>query len=297
MADETPAQPSGPSESPPPPVEVVTEGTGRVRPDQAIGPRTAFVVDASASMQQISSTLLRIAGFSVESFGSPAAAVQRSIDRCPDLMVVEPRSPGIDALATMRLLHELHRERRPVVIWCTTVVPEPEQVEEGSRLGLRGVIVKPFRLEALTSLVLRVCREEDRDRRLSGLGVPRDQLAARSLDERATRLWAEVEDELEAGAPRPLSMVRVWAPGPGLAAAVRAALRSTDTVGRASDGRLVVLLPDVEADGAGVVAGRLARALGALHPAAQVTPLTRRPEETPLELLDRPLPEATPRPG
>jgi CheY-like chemotaxis protein len=297
MADETPAQPSGMAESVPAPVEVVTEGTGRVRPDQAIGLRCAFVVDASSSMQLISTTLLRIAGFSVESFGSPAAAVQRSIDRRPDLMVVEPRSPGIDALATMRLLRELHRDRSPVVVWCTTVVPGPEQVEEGSRLGLRGVIVKPFRLEALTSLVLRVCREEDRDRRLGGLGVPRDQLAARSLDERATRLWAEAEDELESGAPRPLSMVRVWAPGAGLGAAVRAALRTTDTVGRASDGRMVVLLPDVDAAGAEVVAGRLARALSALHPAARVMPVTRRPEETPLELLDRALPEATPQPG
>jgi PleD family two-component response regulator len=297
MADETPAQPSGRSESPPPPVEVVTEGTGRVRPDQAIGPRSAFVVDASASMQQISSTILRIAGFSVESFGSPAAAVQRSIDRCPDLMVVEPRSPGIDALATMRVLRELHRERRPVVIWCTTVVPEPERVEEGSRLGLRGVIVKPFHLGALTSLVLRVCREDDRDRRLSGLGVPRDQLAARSLDERATRLWAEAEAELETGAPRPLSMVRVSAPGAELGAAVRSALRTTDTVGRASDGSMVVLLPDVDAAGAEAVARRLGRALGAVAPAARVATLTRRPEEAPVDLLDRALAETTPRPG
>ena len=42
--------------------------------------------------------------------------VPDGIDRCPDLMVVEPRSPGIDALATMRVLHELHGEGLTVML-------------------------------------------------------------------------------------------------------------------------------------------------------------------------------------
>ena len=275
-----------------PPVEVVPENTGRVSPEQAIGPRYAFVVDASASMQLISTTLLRIAGFSVETFGAPAAAVQRSIDRCPDLMVVEPRSPGIDALATMRVLLELHGERRPAVIWCTTVVPAPEQVEEGSRLGLRGVIVKPFRLEALTSLVLRVCREEERERRLRQLGVPAAQLAMRLLDEQATRRWVDAEAEVGAAPLRSLSMVRVAAPGAGHLAAVRSALRSTDTVGRGPDGSLVVLLPDVDEAGAAVVATRVARALEAVKPGVRVEAVTRRFAERPVDLLMRAVPDA-----
>lgn len=281
----------------PPPVEVVPEGTGRIRPDQAIGPRVAFVVDASTSMQLISSTLLRIAGFTVESFGAPAAAVQRSIDVRPDVMVVEPRSPGIDAMATMRVLRELHQGHEPVVIWCTTVVPDAHQVEEGSRLGLRGVIIKPFRLEALTSLVLRACRDDDRDRRLRQLGVPAVQLAARSLDESATRLWARAEGEAGPHGPRPLSIVRVSGPGHEVAAVVRAALRATDTVGRAPDGSLVVLLPDVDESGAAAVAGRLGRAVAAVDPQAQILALTRRDGEAPLQLLDRSLPEVTPSPG
>ena len=297
MSPDEPEQIPAVEDPAPPPVEVVPEGTGRVRPDQAIGPRRAFVVDASASMQLISTTLLRIAGFTVESFGSPAEAVQRSIDLRPDLMVVEPRSPGIDALATMRVLRELHRDHAPVVIWCTTVVPEPDQVDEGSRLGLRGVIIKPFRLEALTSLVLRVCRDEDRDRRLRELGVPSEQIASRSLDEHATRLWAQVEGETVAAAPRPLSMVRVTAGGAEVGAAVRGALRSTDTVGRAPDGSLVVLLPDVDEAGAAVVAARLTRAVAGVEPGARVVPVSRGPAEEPVELLERSLPEVTPRHG
>jgi DNA-binding response OmpR family regulator len=297
MAPDEPEQLPDVEDPAPPPVEVVPEGTGRVRPDQAIGPRRAFVVDGSSSMQLISSTLLRIAGFTVESFGAPAHALKRAIDLRPDLMIVEPRSPGIDALATMRMLRELHRDHAPVVIWCTTVVPEPDQVDEGSRLGLRGVIIKPFRLEALTSLVLRVCRDEDRDRRLRELGVPSDQIAARSLDEHATRLWAKVEGETVSAQPRPLSMVRVTAGGPAVGAAVRGALRSTDTVGRAPDGTLIVLLPDVDEAGAATVAARLTRAIAGVEPEARVLPVTRHPAEEPVELLERSVPEVTPRHG
>jgi len=280
-----------------PAVEVVPEGTGRVRPEQAIGPRLAFVVDASQSLQRISSTLLRIAGFTVESFGDPRAAVKRSIDHRPDVMVVEPRSPGFDALATMRVLCELHGENRPAVIWCTTVVPDPAQVDEGSLLGLRGVILKPFRLEALTSLALRVCREEDRERRLRELGVPADQLLTRILDQAATQLWARAEAEIAPGPPpRSLSIVRIGAPGAEVVAAVRGALRATDTVGRGPDGSLVVLLPDVDAEGAAAVAARLARVVADLDPRAAVEPVTRRPGEEPLDLLRRTHPEAAPQP-
>src|SRR5438105_729613 len=176
MSPDEPEQIPAVEDPAPPPVEVVPEGTGRVRPDQAIGPRRAFVVDASASMQLISTTLLRIAGFTVESFGSPAEAVQRSIDLRPDLMVVEPRSPGVGA-------------------------------------------------------------------------------------------------------------------------AVRGALRSTDTVGRAPDGSLVVLLPDVDEAGAAVVAARLTRAVAGVEQGARVVPVSRGPAEEPVELLERSLPEVTPRHG
>jgi CheY-like chemotaxis protein len=212
-------------------------------------------------------------------------------------MVVEPRSPGIDALATMRVLRDLHQGREPVVIWCSTVLPDPHQVEEGSRLGLRGVIVKPFRLEALTSLVLRVCRDEDRDRRLRELGVPPVQIATRRLDESATRVWAHVEGEAGPHGPRPLSIVRVSAPGPDVGAVVRGALRATDTVGLAPDGSLVVLLPDVDEAGAAAVAERLSRAVAAVDPGAHILALTRREGEAPVELLDRTPPEVTPSPG
>ena len=115
--------------------------------------------------------------------------------------------------------------------------------------------------------------------------------------EQATRLWAQVEGETVAAAPRPLSMVRVTAGGAEVGAAVRGALRSTDTVGRAPDGSLIVLLPDVDEAGAAVVAARLTRAVAGVEPGARVVPVSRGPAEEPVELLERSLPEVTPRHG
>ena len=254
------------------------------------------MVDASASVQQISSTLLRIAGFTVESFGDPGAAVQRSIDLRPDVMVVEPRSPGIDVLAMMRVLRELHGDRAQVVVWCTTVVPEPAQVEEGSRLGLRGVVIKPFRLEALTSLVLRVCRDEERDRRLRELGVPDLQLAARTLDAGATRLWAQAEAEAGSRAPRPLSIVRVS--GAGSRRRRRGPRRpALHRHGRLRPGRQPRRPPPRRRRlrrrrrRPSRPGGRRGRGR------AQVVPVTLGPEEAPIELLERTLPGVTPAGG
>lgn len=89
-------------------------------------------------MHVIATTLLTIAGFSVETFDIPAAALQRAVDRRPDVIVMEPRSPGIDALSTLRAFRRLHGDQFPPVVWCTTVVPTLEHLNEGAGLGLRA---------------------------------------------------------------------------------------------------------------------------------------------------------------
>jgi CheY-like chemotaxis protein len=256
-------------------------------PRGSIGERTAFVVDSSASVQLIAHTLLEIAGFSVESFAAPRAALERAVEVRPDVVLLEPRSPGIDALATMRALAQLHGADAAPVIWCTTVEPTAEAVEEAARVGLRGVLVKPFRLEALTALVLRVCRRADRERRLAVLGIPPDEIATLILSRDSTRLWTRAEIELADAARRSLSLVAVGADTSEVTAAVRRAVRTVDTVGSAPAHVLLVLLPDVDEGGAEAVAGRVAAGLATLDPAPVVGRVTRRDGEDDTDLLAR----------
>jgi CheY-like chemotaxis protein len=266
---------------------VLPEGTLRGGPRGSIGERTAFVIDSSPTVQLIAHTLLEIAGFSVESFAAPRAALQRAVERRPDVVVLEPRSPGIDAFATMQALSQLHGAGVAPVVWCTTVEPTADVVEEAARLGLRGVLVKPFRLEALTALVLRVCRRADRERRLAVLGVPPDEMATLILSRDATRLWTRAEIELGDAARRSLSLVAVGADTSEVTAAVRRAVRTVDTVGSAPAHVLLVLLPDVDESGAEVVAGRVAASVAVLEPAPVVGRVTRRDGEDDTELLAR----------
>jgi DNA-binding response OmpR family regulator len=272
---------------PAPAVEVLPEGALRGGPSGPIGERTAFVIDASSSVQLIAHTLLSIAGFSVETFGAPRPALERAVELRPDVVVLEPRSPEVHAIATMRALGELQGADGAPVIWCTTVEPGPDAVEEGARLGLRGVLVKPFRLEALTALVLRVCRRADRERRLAGLGIPPDDMAGLLLSADTTRLWTRAEIELADAARRSLSLVAIGSDTSDVTAAVRRAVRTVDTVGSAPAHVLLVMLPDVDEHGASVVAERVAAGVRGLDPAPVVGSVTRRDGENDTDLLAR----------
>ena len=273
--------------APAPAVEVLPEGALRGGPSGPIGDRTAFVIDASSSVQLIAHTLLEVAGFSVETFGAPRPALERAVERRPDVVVLEPRSPGIDAIATMQALSQLGGADAAPVVWCTTVEPGPEAVEEGARLGLRGVLVKPFRLEALTALVVRVCRRADRERRLAGLGIAPDEMAGLLLSPDATRLWTRAEIELADAARRTLSLVAVGADTSEVTAAVRRAVRTVDTVGSAPAHVLLVMLPDVDEAGASVVAERVAAGVRGIDPPPVVSNVTRRVGENDTDLLSR----------
>jgi PleD family two-component response regulator len=257
----------------------------RSGPREPIGPHAAFVVDASSA--KVIAQTLQVTGFVVESFGSPRRALQRAVEERPDVVVMEPRSPGIDALATMRALRDLHGDSAPPVVWCTTVLPSATSVEAGAHLGLRGVVVKPFRLEALTALVLRVCRRAERERRLSLLGVPADQLAKLLLSADATQLWARAEIELVEAARRSPSLIAVGSDASEVAAAVRSAIRSVDVLGSACAHTLLVLLPDTDHAGAEAVARRVSAAVGGFQPRPPVLRLTRRVGEDDTDLLAR----------
>ncbi|MEA2671769.1 MAG: Response regulator receiver domain, partial [Chloroflexota bacterium] len=246
-----------------------------------------------ANVQLIVQTLLEIAGFTVEGFAAPRAALQRAVQLRPDVVVLEPRSPGMDALATMQALSGLHGAEAAPVVWCTTVEPTADAVEEAARLGLRGVLVKPFRLEALTALVLRVCRRTERERRLAVLGIAPDEMATPILSHDVTRLWTRAEIELADTARRALSLVAVGADTGEVTAAVRRAVRTVDTLGSAPAHVLLVLLPDVDESGAEVVAGRVAASVAALEPAPLVGRVTRRDGEDDTDLLARAVAQVT----
>jgi DNA-binding response OmpR family regulator len=275
-------------------VEVLPQGTRRVTSGGPIGERLALVIDPSPSLQFIANTLLGIPGFRVETFATPAEAVRRPGAEPPDIVLLEPHGGASDVFAEMRALRERHGDQAPPVVWCTSAMPAREQVTAGARLGLRAVMMKPLRLEPLVALVLRVCRDAQRERRLLALGVPASQIASRTLDHDSTRSWARVEGELAPA--RPLSMVGISSDTAEVMAAVRAKVRAGDMIGRAAEGTLTLLLPEVDEASAQSAARRIARAISALEAHPTVTVVTQRPGADPVALLARHAAERSPAP-
>ena len=247
-------------------------------------PRMRIVIEASTGVQHIAQALLTSVGFRVEVFEKPAAAIRRSVDHRPDLILAEPYGTPSDALATMRQLRLVHGLSAPPVIWCTSFLPAPDHVEKGARIGLRGVILKPLQLDSLATLALRVCRDAERERHLVAMGVPPSHLASRSLDEEETRLWIGAETDLTAGR-RPLSLVWAGSQSSQVLDAIRSVIRVGDMVGRGPDGSLLVLLPDVDEVGARAVTARIRYATSVLENRPAVSSITCSSGEDALTVL------------
>jgi two-component system, chemotaxis family, chemotaxis protein CheY len=269
-------------------VELLPEGTGRLGTRTGIGPRHALVVDRTPSMRTINSTLLQVHGFTVAAFDTVEGAVQACRERVPDVVVMEPHAMGVDPLDVLRDWCGQVSPAAPPVVWCTTVTPSRQHLEAGADLQLRGVVIKPFRLEALAALVIRVVRTEERERRLRDRGVDLRRHGA-TLPPDTAALWLQVESQLAEEHVRPLSLVSVSTAVQEVRDAVRRVVRNVDLLALLDEDHLAVLLPDVDAAGAEVVARRVVGAAEAAEPVPAVRAVTRRDGESAEELRARAL--------
>jgi DNA-binding response OmpR family regulator len=267
-------------------VELLPEGTNRLGTRTPIGPRIAYVIDGTPAVRTITRTLLEVNGFTVEGFGELDEAAERCAEQMPDVAVMEPRDRERDALDVLRDWHRsVDAADQPPVVWCTTVTPTRQHLQDGADLGLRGVVIKPFRLEALAALVVRVVRTHERERRLRDAGVDLRAVSG-PLAPPQTAAWLRVESRLAEEHGRPLSLVAVGDASPPGLLAVRSVIRNVDLLGLLDVRTAAVLLPDVDPAGAAVVARRVTAALGG---EAAVASLTRAGAESGEALLERAL--------
>jgi len=78
----------------------------------------------------------------------------------PDIVLVDLMMPGVDGYEVCRrLVSDDATKRIPIVLLTARQNLDPERVRES---GARGVITKPFDLDALAPAILRLTSEEDR---------------------------------------------------------------------------------------------------------------------------------------
>jgi len=113
-----------------------------------------LVVDDDATVAEVVSRYLDREGFSVESVGDGAVAVERATADPPDLVVLDLMLPGLDGLEVCRRLREL----APIPVIMLTALGEESDRIVGLDLGADDYVTKPFSPRELVARVKSVLR-------------------------------------------------------------------------------------------------------------------------------------------
>ena len=109
-----------------------------------------LVVDDDDRLRSSFENLLSMEGYAVRSAASGEAALAMLDEGMPDAVIMDVRMPGMDGLATLRLLRE-REPRLPVIIM--TAFSTTESAIEATKLGAFDYILKPFDIPDVLSLL------------------------------------------------------------------------------------------------------------------------------------------------
>lgn len=109
-----------------------------------------LVVDDDDRLRSSFENLLAMEGYVVRAAASGEAAITMAEETMPDAVIMDVRMPGMDGLATLRLLRE-REPRLPVIIM--TAFSTTESAIEATKLGAFDYILKPFDIPDVLALL------------------------------------------------------------------------------------------------------------------------------------------------
>jgi two-component system, OmpR family, alkaline phosphatase synthesis response regulator PhoP len=119
----------------------------------------ALIVDDDADIREVARLSLElIAGWVVTEADSGAAAVERARADRPDVILLDVMMPGLDGVATLRLLN-LDRSTHDIPVIFLTAKAQIGERRHLEDAGARGLIPKPFdplRLSAEIETILSI---------------------------------------------------------------------------------------------------------------------------------------------
>ncbi|MBF0482863.1 MAG: response regulator [Desulfovibrionaceae bacterium] len=129
-----------------------------IAPDAPAGKaRTSILVlDDEAIVCKRLKPFFQKAGYEVETFGDSGEALARVRERRFDVVITDLKMEGLDGLAFLGKVKELHKDTDVIVI---TGFATLETSRESFRKGVFDFVAKPFKLAEILDVVRRVEKE------------------------------------------------------------------------------------------------------------------------------------------
>ena len=109
-----------------------------------------LLVDDDDQLRGSFYNLLSMEGYTVRAAASGEAALAMADEELPDVVIMDVRMPGMDGLATLRLLRK-REPRLPVIIM--TAYSTTDSAIEATKLGAFDYILKPFEIPDVLGLL------------------------------------------------------------------------------------------------------------------------------------------------
>ena len=125
--------------------------------EAASGPARLLVVDDEATIRELLSGSLRLAGFEVMTAASGAEAVRAAASGRPDLVLLDVLMPDGDGFEALRRIRSGSEGAEVPVIFLTARDEEPDRVT-GFAVGADDYVTKPFSLNELLGRIRAVLK-------------------------------------------------------------------------------------------------------------------------------------------
>jgi len=112
--------------------------------------KSCLVTDDSATVRRVARELLTSLGFEVDEAENGQVALDKCLQRMPDVVLLDWNMPVMNGLEFLKALRHSEGGRAPAVVFCTTET-DVDHIQRAMANGANEYLMKPFDKESLIS--------------------------------------------------------------------------------------------------------------------------------------------------
>jgi two-component system chemotaxis response regulator CheY len=112
--------------------------------------KSCLVTDDSATVRRVARKLLTSLGFEVDEAENGQVALDKCLQRMPDVVLLDWNMPVMNGLEFLKALRQSEGGRAPAVVFCTTET-DVDHIQRAMANGANEYLMKPFDKESLIS--------------------------------------------------------------------------------------------------------------------------------------------------